>query len=244
MKISLTFLLLLTITVSYCQDLAAIDKKLANLYGNIPDSYSDKQKDARMDLFEKLLLKYTTQVPKTIDYPFKRLANCPLIYISTSEDGNFRTYSIDYNRQQSMPYFYNVYQFRANGKVMSKKIPREGNIGPDYTYYEIHDMVLNGKTYYFAQRTAFGELTNPFSIKFFSIENNQLKDDVKLIQTDKGLVNVLECGKVDALSDDTTKYKINYNKPAQSFSIPILEKGKITKKRVTYKFNGKYFVKI
>jgi len=105
-------------------------------------------------------------------------------------------------------------------------------------------MVLNRKTYYLAERTAFGELTNPFYIRIFSIENNTLKDDVKLFQTEKGIVNVLPCGEADGLANGNTKYVINYNKPGQSFSIPVLEKGKISKKRITYKFNGKYFVKL
>jgi len=243
MKVCLTILLLFSLSLCFGQDLQTIDKKLSNLYKNIPDSYTDHQKEQKMELFEKLLLKYTSQVPKTIAYPFKNLVKCD-IYISTSEDGKFRIYSIDWNRYRSMPFFFNVYQFSCNGKVMSKEIPNGTSVMPDYTYYEVHSMILNGKTYYIAQLTAFGELTNPFYVKFFSIENNKLNSDVKLIQTDQSIVNVLPCGAVDGLSSDTTKYVVKYDKPGQSFSIPLLEKGKITKKRITYKFNGKYFVKV
>ena len=85
--------------------------------------------------------------------------------------------------------------------------------------------------------------TNPLYIRIFTIDNKGLNDGVKLIQTNKGLVNVLPCGEVSALANDTTKYKINYNLANQSFAIPTVENGKITKNRVIYKFNGKYFVK-
>ena len=179
-------------------------------------------------------------MPKTINYPFKKLSACSLILISSSEDGKFRIYSIDRNRQRSMPYFFNIFQFNVNGKVMSKEIAAQS---PDYTYYEVHDMILNGKTYYITQRIAYGELTNPLYIRIFSIEDNGLNEGVKLIKTDKGLVNVLPCGEVNSLADDTTKYRVNYNKANQSFSIPVVENGRITKKHVTYKFNGRYFVR-
>ena len=79
-----------------CQDLAAIDKKLADLYGKIPDSFTDDQKHERVERFEKLLLKYTGELPKTkLITPIEKTVRLqPGPHISTSEDGKFRIYSI------------------------------------------------------------------------------------------------------------------------------------------------------
>jgi len=243
MRVALTFIFAFTLTRCFCQDLPAIDKKLSNLYENIPDNYTDKQKNARLERFEKLLLKYTTMEPKTLNYPFKKLATCHLIYISTSEDRNFRIYSYDLNRQRSMPWFNNIYQFRTNGRVTSRHFEPPEKLVPDYTYYQVNDLVTGGKTYYIVQRVAIGGLLEEYSIKFFSIENGLLNDNIKLVKTENGMANVLPCSEVDA-SVENAVYKIVYNKKAGSISIPMTTKdGKVTGKRITYKFNGKYFVK-
>ena len=244
MKTLLTITFLFTANICFCQSLKTIDEKLSNVYQNVPNSYSDEQKSKRMDLFEKLLLKYTAREPKTIAYPFKKLVRSIGVPISTSEDGNFRIYSYDRNRMRSMPYFENVYQYRANGKVISKEIAPEIAGAPDYLYYQINDFESAGKIYYIAQRVAIGGEKDEYSIRFFSIDGDQLNPKAKLIQTKNGIAYEFKCAEVDGLSK-ANRFTLVFNKSDKSFSMPVVStEGKVTNKRITYKFNGKYFVKI
>jgi RHS repeat-associated protein len=127
MRLSLTILFLLTLTHCFGQSLRSVDKKLADVYENVPERYTSNQKEARMELFERLLMKYTRQLPKTISYPFKNLSETSAVYISTSDDGNLRIYSYDRHRRRSMPWFNNVYQYGFNGKENDNEVKGTGN---------------------------------------------------------------------------------------------------------------------
>jgi hypothetical protein len=244
MRVSLTLLLLLTLTRCLGQTLSAVDKKLADVYENVPERYTDDQKEARMELFERLLMKYTRQLPKTIGYPFKNLSETSAVYISTSDDGNLRIYSYDRNRRRSMPWFNNVYQYRVNGKVLARHVKPPHDLVPDYTIYKINTLAAGDKTYYIAQRVAFGGLLTEYSLRFMTIENGGVNDNIKLVQTGKTLENVLICGKVDELNGEQ-KFSIDYDKASGTISMPVVsDDGKVGSKRVVYKFNGKWFVRV
>jgi len=244
MRISLTLLLLLTLTRCFGQSLRAVDKRLADVYENVPEQYTSDQQEARMKLFERLLMKYTRQLPKTINYPFKNLSETNAVYISTSDDGNLRIYSYDKHRRRSMPWYNNVYQYRANGKVLARHAKPLYERGPDYAIYKIYTLTAGGKTYYIAQRIAFGGLLTEYSLRFMVIENGQVNDNIKLVQTDNTLENELMCGNVDDLDGKDT-FSIDYDKVSGTISMPeVSDKGKIGSKRVVYKFNGKWFVKV
>lgn len=244
MKLPLILLFLLTLTPCFGQSLRAVDKKLADVYENVPERYTDDQKEARMELFERLLMKYTRHLPKTISYPFKNLSETSAVYISTSDDGNLRIYSYDRNRRRSMPWFNNVYQYRVNGKVLTRHVKPPYQLVPDYTIYKINTLTAGGKTYYIAQRIAFGGLLTEYSLRFMTIENGGVNDNIKLVQTGKTLENELVCGKVDELNGEQ-KFSIDYDKASGTISMPaVSDDGKVGSKRVVYKFNGKWFVRV
>jgi hypothetical protein len=64
------------------------------------------------------------------------------------------------------------------------------------------------------------------------------------VQTGKTLENELVCGKVDELNGEQ-KFSIDYDKASGIISMPVVsDDGKVGSKRVVYKFNGKWFVRV
>ena len=80
------------------------------------------------------------------------------------------------------------------------------------------------------------------------IENNHLNDTVKLIRTPGGLTNSINVEFDFFKAPDNGEkpiHVIKYDTDKKIIYIPIvLEDGRVTKRFILYKFNGKYFEKI
>ena len=119
-------------------------------------------------------------------------------------------------------------------------------------YTDLNELVANGKTYYVTQNVAIGSSANyVFTIKIFAIDNGKLNDTAKLIMTKTGLHNELSY-EVDWSETSNRESTLDRNVDSPSYdaknniiSIPLIqEDGKVTTKRIRYKFNGQYFVKL
>ncbi len=256
-KYTVITLLLLTFN-SFSQDVKTINKKLLAAYDKISFFAKDTSVKAFENLekanndFEKLLLKYTADNPKTIYYDFKSLTDKGL-RIASSEDSLFRIYTWNTNEGGTMRFYRNVFQYKNGGKVFSKTYritTKEENDDPGCIYNQVNYVVSNNKKFYVAQSVAvLSSALSDHYVKIFSIDGDTLNDNAKLIKTKTGIKNTLSYD-VDLTTaanrgKDVPDFGIKYDAIKKSISIPvILENGKVTSKRIVYQFNGTVFEKL
>lgn len=257
MKKALTILLIMTIQAVWGQHISIIEKQLNNAFQKIGYWSSEgRSNESSYDSlavanakFEKLLLQYTNSNPQTLSHDFKSLIKNRLT-IATSEDGQFRIYSWDTWTGGTMHFFKNVFQYKAGNKVHSTVIDGDSEGDPKCFYYQINDIVSQGKKYYLTQSTSI--LSTGLSshrVKIFAIENGTLNDNAQLIKTKTGIKNQLGY-EVDFTAssnrnNEIKDYTIEYDPKNKIISIPlILDDSKVTAKKIRYQFKGKYFEKI
>lgn len=239
------------------QNISVIEKQLNESFQKI-NYWSSEGRDHQSSYdslaaantnFEKLLVRYTSSQPQTISHDFKSLEKNGLI-VTTSEDGKFRIYSWDTWTGGTMHFFRNVFQHEAGKKVYSKAVEIQGEGDPGYYYYQINDIISDNKKYYLTQSKAI--LSSGMSyhnIKAFSIDNEQLNDKAQLIKTQSGIKNQLGY-EVDLTASANRQYEgrdyeIEYDTKNKIISIPLIQAdSKVTSKKISYQFKGKYFEKI
>lgn len=258
MKVKFTILILMLFSkIVFAQSLKTVENILNESFqkidywssNNRTDKHSFDSLYASNAKFEKLLLKYTSTLPETINYNFELLKKNGL-QIATSEDGIFRIYSWDDGTGGTMRFFKNIYQYKVNQKVFSKTSPEFDEKDAGCFYYQINDINSSNKKFYITQGTAI--LSSGLSyhiVKIFSIDNNKLNDNAKLIKTKTGIRN--QIGYEVDLTARTNRdrevgnYKIEYDEKNKVISIPlILENSKVTGEKIRYQFKGKYFEKV
>ncbi|MBK7884432.1 MAG: hypothetical protein IPJ81_12070 [Chitinophagaceae bacterium] len=246
MKHILTISLLFILTTTFGQDIKSIDKKLNSAFSKINywaffnennekiNPYDSLQK--ANDLFEYLLLKYTSSNPQTISYNFKSLVDSGLTIV-TSEDGLFKIYSWDTWTGGTMHYFRNVFQFKSDSKVFSKIFRSKEESDAGCFYNQIDDIISDNKKFYITQsRAILSSGLSYHNIKIFSIDNLKLNDIAKLIKTKTGIKNQLGY-EVDLTASsnrdrEIPDFYIEYDKVNKIISIPvILEDSKVTAKK-------------
>jgi hypothetical protein len=264
MKLTLTILFIICFLSSNGQSLQQIDKDLSQAFAKIeywsnPNSREDKIEEddslekANID-FEKMLLKYTASNPKTLSYQFKNLSESGLTILA-SEDGLFRIYSWDTYTGGTMHFFKNVFHYRSSKGTFST-LPdsntRGGYQDPGCFYKQINNIVSENKTYYITQSTVIGSSALTYhTVKIFSIEDYGLNDTAKLIKTRTGIRNELgyEMDFSTTSNRNIIRTDINYSTeydPAKKIiTIPLIEEdGKLTARKIRYRFDGKYFVRM
>ncbi|KEY20176.1 hypothetical protein [Kaistella antarctica] len=258
MKVKFTILILtLFSTFAFAQSLKTVENILNESFQKI-DYWSSNDRTDKHSFdslytsnmkFEKLLLKYTSTLPETINYNFELLKNNGL-HIATSEDGLFRIYSWDDGTGGTMRFFKNIYQYKVNQKVFSKNSPKYDEKDAGCFYYQINDINSGNKKFYITLGTSI--LSSGLSyhtIKIFSIEDAKLNENAKLIKTKTGIRNQIGY-EVDLTSRtnrdrEVGNYKIEYDEKNKVISIPlILENSKVTGEKIHYQFKGKYFEKV
>lgn len=234
-----------------------IDDELYNSYKKIKayrfdsDTIAWDALEIENKLFKDKIENYTSKYSSTLTYNFPLLKENN-IHIVSSEDKLFRIYSWNTWQGGTMDDFQVIYQYKSDGKIYSKN---PNNFGiPENDYYIpffsiIYTLKTNTKTYYLAvYNGSYSSKDVSQSIKVFSIENNQLNEEVKIIKTQSGLTNAIDVyfdffSVVDR--PERPLELIKYDSDKKIIYIPIvLENGKVTKRFITYKFNGEYFERI
>lgn len=197
--------------------------------------------------FAGKLVHYINKYPASISWPFNSLVKNH-VAISSSAGGLFRIYSWDTQLGGTMHRYGNLIQYRGTQGVRSDLfVYDEKDFGTFYR--KIVDVRAGRKVYYLC--FSFSVLSGADyvdAVNVMTIDKGKLKKDVKLIKTEKGLVDALYAEydlSATVNRDIKNNPKLSFNKKSQTIHMPlILENQKVTGKYIDYKFNGQYFVKL
>jgi hypothetical protein len=258
-KINFVVLFVLIFSLSaFAQSNAQIEKELVAAvkelgeYGNYGGAYDEEKLSKAQEAFEEKLLKYT-KTASTLQYKFAALDE--EIHIATSDDGKFRIYSWDLQDGGTMHDYARLYQYQgADGKIYSKtdEQTEEGDYGSYVT--DIYTLDTKGGKVYIVCSTFIGSTKDRFqSADLYKIDGGSLDDEVKLIKTKSGLTNTLNFGydffSVVDRAERPVKL-ISFDKKTKTLKIPVViedeefPSGRVTKKFISYRFDGTYFVKV
>jgi hypothetical protein len=177
------------------------------------------------------------------------------MYIATSKDGRVRIYSWDMLDGGTMHDFDCVYQFQgSSGKVFTWTQPETAEGDPGSFYTDVFQLDATDGAIYLPVSTFVGTTSLAGqSISVVRIDGDKLVPDAKLIKTGSGLNNSISFS-YDFFSvvdrPDRPIKLFTWDAAKQSFRFPIViedkktPQGRVTDKFITYKFDGKYFVKI
>jgi len=258
MRIFIFAIFLLAFAVpAFAQSNAQIEKELVAVikdlqkYGTYGGGYDEEKLSKAQDAFEEKLLKYT-KTASTLQYKFSALDE--EMYIATSDDGKFRIYSWDLQDGGTMHDFARVYQYQAaDGKVYSKTDELSEESGGSFVT-DIYTLDTKGGRIYIVCSTFIGSTKLRFqSADLYKIEGDSLDDKVNLIKTKEGLTNTLnfEYDFFSVVDRAERPIKlISFDKKTKTLKIPVVIEdkefpdGRVTKKFISYRFDGTYFVKV
>lgn len=241
------------------QSLTEIENELAehleniSKYGTYGGGYDDSKIYAENREFKKKLLKYGERAD-TLKYAFPKLED--KMMINTSKDGRLRIYSWDEQTGGTMHDYDTVYQFLgSDGKVRMWAYPEtdeEMDVGP--YYHTIFQMTSGKQTIYLAVSTFVGSTSiRGQSLHIVKIAGNKLDLESKLIRTGSGLQNSIgfsyDFFSIVDQPERSSKLFV-FDEKKREFRFPVIiedagtPQGRVTDKNITYRFNGKYFVKV
>ncbi|MEZ5345970.1 MAG: hypothetical protein R2681_10495 [Pyrinomonadaceae bacterium] len=199
--------------------------------------------------FSKTLSKYAKR-KDVLGFSFSKLKE--FVSISTSADGKFRVYSWDTNLGGTMHDYDDLYQFVGNdGKIYVEGGESEEEDMGAFTY-DVFDLPLKNGTIYMVCTTFIASTQDHFqSLKLLKITGGKT-EAAKLIKTAKGLTDNVgfEYNFFSVVDREERPIKLfTYDSRARSFKFPVViesEKfplGEVTDRFITYRFDGKNFVK-
>lgn len=255
--LSVVFILTAAI-VGTAQTPGAIERELlrhladVGKYGNYSGSGDERKRDQANNAIERKLIRYGKR-PSFLRYTFPNLKG--EMYVATSKDGKFRTFSWDRQSGGTMHDFSTVFQFKGkSGRVYTWLPPEqaEGEFGG--FYHQIFQTETPSGRIYLANST-FVASTSLASqqLGLFRIVGEKIDPNVRLIRTGSGLRNSVGFAYdffsvVDRPDRPITLFF--FDETTKSFRFPIViedpetPQGRVTNKFITYRFNGKYFVKV
>gem|GEM_PF-5711045 len=242
------------------QDMKAIENDLLKSFNKI-DSFrglainprgfmgnSLTYEDSLENTNEKLelkLLSYTTKYPATLSYNFPRIKQ---LAIATSLDHKLRIYSWYTNTIKSdVTGYYSLCQYESD-KVHSEILadPRGNHRGIICCFPKIYMLATNsGNKYIIESKFPGGSLDIGLALQFIDIKNDTLNTP-ELIRSRSRMQNHLffdyESGSYP--KNSKTDELVLFDDNAKSLKIRVISKKlHVTNEWLTYRFNGKYFVK-
>ncbi|MBZ0204549.1 MAG: hypothetical protein K8I03_16165 [Ignavibacteria bacterium] len=206
--------------------------------------------DIHNSFFKKLLIKYLTEHPSTLNTGLNKVVKAGLM-IASSPDSLFRIYSWDTQSGGTMRFYDNVYQYRSVDKVYCRVSEKDtSDVGDPLSWYsEIYTMSVGAKKYYLGVYNAdYSNRDKAQGIKFFTIENYELNTDVKLAKTKDSTSNDLGISYdfFSVVDRDERPFKlVTYDTDNRTISMPIVdENGKVTDKFTLYKFVNGFFEEV
>jgi hypothetical protein len=237
------------------QDVKTIETKLLSHFKDL-EKYSNYVGTRDYDRLMKVnaaLVKDVMRYGKlktTLAYAFPKLKG--KMFIVTSRDGKFRTYSWDTESGGTMHDFERVFQYRGkSGKVYTWHRPETDDAEFGGFVHDIFQTDTPAGPIYLPVSTFIGSTSlGSQSINTMKINGEKLDPDAKLIRTKSGFRNSVSFqydffSVVDHPERPVKLFK--YDQAKQAFSFPVViedskvPQGRVTGKNITYRFNGKYF---
>lgn len=193
--------------------------------------------------FADLLVATLNKNPESIHYDFKKLKEAGL-NITTAADKKFRIYSWDDMKGGTMRFVNNVYQTRS-GKAQSVELKEN-----DGFIIAINILKTGNTTFYLV--TSMFKGSSALFLQRLDIYKTDVKGNVinaPVIKTASRITRTLSCeADYSARANHNTdfiKTNIVYITDKKEIHLPlILADGKITNRKIVYRFKGKYFEKI
>lgn len=257
LPILLSISLLLFVSDVWAQSAAAVEKELLGYletmskYGTYGGEYDDDKLSAANEELRRKLMRYGTRAD-ILTFGFPKLRE--QMQVATSKDGRLRIYSWDMHTGGTMHDFAAVFQFRGrSGKVITwSKNEDDESAGPFYP--EIFQVSSRQGAIYLATSTFIGSTSmHGQSIKVIRIDGDELDLNAKLIRTAERMTNSVGFGYDFFSVVDRPERPIKlfeFNDARTEFKFPIVieddktPQGRVTNKFITYRFNGKHFVKV
>lgn len=219
-------------------------------YGSYGNAYDDKKLSDNTARLRETLTRNGTR-RDVLNYSFPALAD--KMYIATSPDKRFRIYSWDDEDGGTMHDFDFVVQYVGGSGGVGVWSPDPGEGGGGF-YTDVFQAAGPTAPIYLGVSTSISSTSlNGQSIDAYAVVGDKLNDKANVIQTTKGLTNSVSFG-YDFFSvvdhPERPVKLVFWNADDQSFRFPIViddsttPQGRVTDKFITYKFNGKYFVKV
>lgn len=219
-------------------------------YGSYGDSYDEAKLTKHNELLKNTLIRNGKR-SEILHYAFPKLDG--KMFVATSADGKLRVYSWDLETGGTMHDFESVYQYRGkSGKVYTWTETRDDESAGTFCT-QIFDVPSANGTIYLTNSTFIGSTSLAGqSIDVVRIDGEKLDTKAKLIRTGSGLKNSISFGYdfFSVVDHPERPVKLVYfNTAKKEFRFPVVieddktPQGRVTNKFITYRFNGKYFVR-
>jgi hypothetical protein len=251
----LCFVLFSVVAFGQSVSLQKIEKDLARIAAKISSNYrvQDDTLEVYSTLFDKKINQYIKENPETLHYPFKILVDSNFCDVTTSSDKLFRIYSWDTWMGGTMHQFKNIYQYQSGEKIVSEthdtNDEEEDGYDPGTFCSAIYTLKAETKTYYLVITNGIYSTKDcSQEVTCYCIENGTLNNNVKLFKTSEGMTSTIGFS-FDFFSvvdrQERPLKLIKYDEAKKLVYIPIVyENGKVTKRFITYKFNGQFFERV
>jgi len=253
--------MILSSLASSVQTLVAVEKELLGHIAKL-EAASNYGGSADYDVLatenealQKAFVKYGTRAD-VLRYGFPKLKQ--KIYIITSRDGKLRAYSWDTNEGGTMHDFVTVFQYvGAGGKARTATDPYTQSMedrGAGTFVTQIFQADTGTQPIYLLVDTFIGSTSLAGQgIHAFRINGDKLDRKAKMIRTSIGITDSISFAYDFFSVVDHPERPIrlfSYNEARQSFRFPVViedsktPQGRVTNRFITYRFDGKYFVKV
>jgi len=240
----------------HAQSLPAIERELVDhldnisKFGNYSGGYDETKIYAENKTLKSKLLSYGKRAD-VLRYRFPKLKG--EMKIVTSRDGNLRIYSWDQETGGTMHDHDSVFEYKGSGGKISTWADKDDAEDFGGFYHEIFQLDTRAGRVYLAVSTFIGSTSYAGqSIKVFRIKGNTLERDVKLIRTGSGLQNSISFAYDFFSVVDRPERPVRlftFDSARKMFRFPVViedeetPQGRVTDKLISYRFDGKYFVK-
>ena len=219
--------------------------------GNYGRSYDETKLNAANRQLKASLLKNGKKLA-TIKYAFPKLKN--EMFVATSKDGKLRIYSWDMQTGGTMHDYAAVFQYvgKSGKSYAVSEADDDESAGSFYT--EIFQVASTTGAIYLATSTFVGSTSNHGqSIDAMRVEGEKLDRTANVIRTGSGMKSSVSFGydffSVVNRSERPVKL-FQFDDAKKEFRFPVViedektPQGRVTKRFITYRFNGKYFARV
>ena len=241
----------------YTQTSAKIESEMLGYLGSIQKYASrggnpdmERLDDANRKL-KAAIVKYGA-LPAMLGYGFPRLKD--KMFIATSRDGKFRVYSWDTETGGTMHDFDSVFQYRGGRSVHTHVVAETKESGAGSFYTQVFQVdTPDGRVYLANSSGIYSTSLAGQALEAYRIDGDKFVSNVKVIRTPSGLKGSVRFSYdffsvVDHPERPVKLFFFDETKRSFRFPVVIADKktpqGRVTNRFITYRFNGKYFVRL